>query len=1301
MPVGFALKIWDEDSIKENVNTALDVWDNADIPSDDSVVPQNPLAKSKLQETKEIALESGKGVLRAGENILAGLGATVKWIGETTTINPTLPEGLASKIGFKGPVWGKNLTQKIGEKIGKWGETAYDFWRKESQAGIEAPDPKTFQGSFMQNPSWTRAVATVAESVPSLAVATALTIATKNPVAGAGTLGLLEGSGQYVEAREAGKSIGKSSFMGSLSTIGNTLLEIIPLTRFLKGGSGKITKDIFVGAAQEGTEEVLQALWTNTIAKIGYDKTRSLTEGMVEGLIAGAGSGGLMGGITSGRGTDFDTEIKEAVEKGVAPEELEVMQEAVKNQIIDNAEKIDEVLENKAIETKEKIKKEDFVEEEPSKEIVAEKILRGEKLTEQEQNTYSDLQNINKQLAQLRGEVKQQPDEGKQKQIESLESQLGKKTGEKIKRSPTVKRILGLKNLVNTITAREDVLLRNQIRTEKKAFEGGYTAGKELIRRQESVKRQVTSTAQKLHNLTRFNLPAEYKEQIESELEGLGLLESTRPLKAKRSLSEFVNEQKQKGEFIPLSEEELAIADYTQFGNVTLDLLQKKYDTLKQVANIAQNQKKLLAFNEEAVFEDVMRDINKGIQQNTKARFKTQDKGLTPSGRKLSFIDKAKDSVDWIFAGLRKIEFISRTLDGQKEGIVQKQIVNKIQKGWTVEALENEQDYKSLANNFQNIQDRKSFFNEEIEVNYNDKIKVLTKEEMIGIYLNTLNEGNKYRLTNEKGWGLTEEQIKDAISRLNDNEIKFANLLQRIADKKWSKTADVKSKLTGKKMGKVQGYWPLVADKEIDKQSQLKQAEKDLFQTVMNRTFVEKGFTKERVGGQAPVELRAVRVFMNHINAVNHFNSHALAVRDIQKIINDPRFKESVSATMGERVYEQFAPYLRDVANPSKTITNAWEKAVGKLRMNSTAATLGLKFSVSLVQAGSFTQTIKELGFKNAVFGAFDFYFHPIKNAQTVQDLSPQLKFRDKTFDREVREWLESNEVRKVTEGKRSKTEVLYSMIRTVDKATTYPSWWAAYHTALKRNPDARSAISYADGVVRRTQPAGGIKDLASISRGNQFQRLFTMFYTHFSNYHNQMAAHMDYLKMSNDAGLKKIGNSLTAWWWLAIAPGIFAKFIKSGGREKDPWEYAKAVGSYAAGGIPLFRDMANAMLNQRFYGISSPAFGGLEEIEKTGAEFVRPVMGKEFRLEKAAEHGTKTIGYVFGLPSQQAWVTLDGIIDLMEGETEDIRRLILSKYQLGEDKKSGSLSDTLDAWNKPSKKTGKGITDALAAWND
>src|SRR4030042_1761027 len=584
-----------------------------------------------------------------------------------------------------------------------------------------------------------------------------------------------------------------------------------------------------------------------------------------------------------------------------------------------------------------------------SKEIVAEQITRGEKVSDADLKAYPDLAQVKKQIDFYR-------EEGREPPMQLLQ-QLGIRQGEKIARAPAAKRMLNTKNLIETVTMKESTALRMRLQSEARGAKEGFTAGKELIREQEKVKREVSMIAQKLNNLKNQKLPPEYQEQLESGLDSLGLLERKRPLAAKRSLADFVSEQKEKGEIVPISESELALADYTDMGNATLDLLKRKYQVLKQLSVLGQNQKKIFSLGEEQYYDDIIGGLKESIQKQPQrfARRMESQQGLTPSGRKKSLRIRVAEGLDGLLAPLRKVEFISRAIDGFTDGKFTRTIIEPIQKAGSQEMIANETDFTGFRGllNKHKI-DIGKLFNETVILNYNEAVKIATKEELMGIYLNSLNPGNKQRLS--EGWKLSEGQITDATGRLSPGERAFADELQKMVDSKWDKIAKIKELLTGVPMGKVQGYWPIVTDKALDTFSLLREQQTDLFQDVVNRTFVEKGFTKEREGGRAPVELRALKVFIDHISKVNHFITHALPVRDIQKIINNADIKEGISRIMGPEIFKQYPAWLRNVANPKTYVTNSWEKAIRALRMNSTVATLGLKVSVSLVQAGLFTR---------------------------------------------------------------------------------------------------------------------------------------------------------------------------------------------------------------------------------------------------------------------------------------------------------------------------------------------------------
>ena len=856
-----------------------------------------------------------------------------------------------------------------------------------------------------------------------------------------------------------------------------------------------------------------------------------------------------------------------------------------------------------------------------------------------------------------------------QKEKEKLGEYLAKPTPGKIK--PAIHEKTGYTKLVDKISTTEYQVLKEQLRAEAKGAKIGYRVGKKEVRSLESIKKDTEATVKSLTHLGKLDLPIEYKDIIDSELESLGLLEGERPLRAKKKLAEFIEEQKAKGELIPLSESEVALADYTDLNTATLDLLKRKKDILKQIAHIGKEAKYVTLQNERIELDRVIQQTSNQIYTTTGKEpqgFEGQVK--FPSQRRKGTLQSTMNKIDAYFAHQRKVEFMCRTFDGNKFGKCQKYISEPIQQAYNKEVLTNEKDLTSFRNHIKaNFSDKE--FDELFSKEFPIAGRKMTKQEMMGVYLNSLNEGNLERLV--RGFGMSPEEISIISGKLSVKEKALANLMQRTVDGKWNAISGVKEKLTGKRMGKVEGYWPIYTDKELSAQAMLQEAQKDLFQDVLNKTFIERGFSKERVGGSAPVDLNAFSVFSNHISRVNHFISHAIPVKNVQKVITTPQIKQAITDGLSENYYKQFPVWLRSVANPKTYSMDSSEKVPAWLRKKATSAMLGLKTSVSLVQSGSFTLTVHEIGFKDAAAGLLEFYKHPIENIEFIYSQSPQMKFRAKTFDRDVKDWLESRDAKSIIKGDAKKGAVLYSMIKTVDKFTTLPSWLGAYNKNMKlSNGNIEESVRFADGVARRTQPSGSAKDLSAMSKGSEWKKLFTMFYTHFSNYQNQMVSIMDTLKFSPEHPLRKTGNALTAYWWVAVAPALMAKFIRSGGKERNWQEYAKAVIKYGFSGLIGIRDVVGNIIDKRYDPMTSPALALPTAVAKLGIS----LMAEEKKPKTIMKAVSDTVGYSTGLPTPQGWITTTGLIDLMQGTTHDLRRLLLSKYALGGKSKTETIKD-------------------------
>lgn len=841
-----------------------------------------------------------------------------------------------------------------------------------------------------------------------------------------------------------------------------------------------------------------------------------------------------------------------------------------------------------------------------------------------------------------------------------------------------VNTLTGARKIQDRVITNERALLRLKYQSQVKGAQAGYALARREARHEAWVKRQTQLLVRGMISLSKRKMDQDYAEAIQAILQKFDLAKrSKKTLEKRASLVEFIAQQKIKGEDVYIPLELIEQAEKVSLNNMTLLDLNTLYETIKRLAGLGINKRKWILNKKEREYKEVLNEAIAQIKLLLDAnKISLVKEGYQPpSAREKAPLQKIADKMDAFFAHLRKVEFIANTLDSwDPDGKIKQHVVYPIQDAHNEETLQIEYFFRKLADMYKGIQPS---VNDQKKYVTTSTGKKHTREEIIGVYLNSLNEDNIRHLTHELGNQLTPGEIQEIIAKLRPSEKKFADEVIALIEELWPGTVRATKALTGIRPKKVSGtYFPITIDRDQNKLAQFRAAETDLFQEVFQQVSVWAGHTKARQRGIAPIELRAFRVIHGHIRRVIHYNTHAPTVKNVQRLVNDPVFRQAVTSLMGEHIYEQFFPWLRDVANPKSPGADAsdkfLERLAGGLRHNATTAILGIKLSVSLIQGGSYTQTIAKVGAPEAFKALVEFWSNPVAMTRYIYDRDPQMLTRRNTFDRELHDWLESSEVRNILKGFYVSRHILYEMIRFVDIITTLPTWLSAYNKAMSGpNPDAEKAATYAGHVVRTTQPAGSMKDLAAISKGSNFKKLWVMFYTHFSNYHNLMAETLDYLRLGPDPMGDKMAEAARRWFWIIVAPAVFATLVRSGFSEKDTKAYARNIMTYAFSGIPGVRDVASAIINRRYEPITSPALSLLDQIRRLGLE----ATGAQ-RPERIAEHAIKTAGYAGGLPTEQGWLIMSGLIDLMTGQTNDPRRLIWSKYALSQ----GNTSDKMRA---------------------
>ena len=864
-------------------------------------------------------------------------------------------------------------------------------------------------------------------------------------------------------------------------------------------------------------------------------------------------------------------------------------------------------------------------------------------------------------------------------------------TAEKVGAKKAIRISTGVQKVRNDVLTNERDLLKLRLQAEARGSKVGARSAKseaaqnrrierKVERESATLERKVNRVVGQLKRLSEIgepSVPAEYKEQINALLDKFNLTTKTKTakrvegeVKELESMRQFVERQKEAGEVIPdIVLDRMDELQQVDVKTLTLEDMTDIRDQARMIAHLGRTKNKLIARGK-------LRDFKEAEDSVVNTALKTggiKEADVTPEGFQSraanapTRIQKAKNLLGSFTGSLRKVPFINNTLDNFKtNGKVFQGIdkpINDASSEKLVRTKEIMDVYQQAGRELIGTKKALKDFTKSVVDIGGEK---MSKEEALGIYLNSRHQDNRDSLTS--GNKLSDETI-DAVEKFVEADPKmkrWADRMLKLVTAEWESSKKVAKALTGVTPGEIKGvYFPKIADPLLSKQAGFQLAQKDLMQDIFDKTFVNRGFTKARKGGRQPLNLNVFETIPKHISDVTHFNTHALPVRDVQKIIGGSRFRNAVSSVMGENIYNQYAPWLRSIANPkSARDGDKGAKLFGLLRRNSTAAMLGLKTSVALMQPGSIFQTIKEVGLRDTLEGVSEFYDNPVDMAKFINEKSPEMLFRGQSFDREIQDFENAKWVDKLTNGNINAKEAFFGMIQAMDKAATYPSWLAAYNKALGENKSEAQAIDAADSVVVRTQPSGSMKNMAEISKGSEFKKLWTMFYSHFSNVQNQLAQTADYARLSSDHPLKKTGNLASNYWWLLIAPVLYSEWAKKGfGKAPSAAQTGKGLVSYATGGIPIARDLVSGY---NFGGkLSAPPALRAGQL---GLDTIREI--KQGDTRDAVERGTKTAGTLAGIPTEQAWITINGIQDLITEETDDPRRALFSKFALEQGEK-------------------------------
>ena len=425
-----------------------------------------------------------------------------------------------------------------------------------------------------------------------------------------------------------------------------------------------------------------------------------------------------------------------------------------------------------------------------------------------------------------------------------------------------------------------------------------------------------------------------------------------------------------------------------------------------------------------------------------------------------------------------------------------------------------------------------------------------------------------------------------------------------------------------------------------------------------------KKHTKERTGAIRSMNMDIFSITAQASRSLERFINVAPVIKRVNKLMEKKSFKDNLNAVTKGKGVRIFKKWLADSARGSSNVNmNSIDKTATWLRRNAVLYTLGAKiFTVVPKQAISLSNAVaKRPAMLPVVLKTIDRMADPRVSKQLEERAVNKSKLvKNRDWERDLRKvWTTAN-IKKFFKGKKLSPIAMRS-ITWMDRKTVTVVWNSAYDLALADGLEDKQARKYADDMVQTTQPMAGTEDLPDYFRGGAIPKALTTFM-------NQRNQNWQFLRhdILGEYGAGKVGKGMAMYRFLfsQILPSMMLGMITRGRLPKDAKEMALDLGSYiVTPQIFLGRFVWNMLTGEwrsdTSAAISALPLRGFEEVSR-GADALQR---GDYR--KAVERGIGAVGAFTGKIPQQAITTGGGVVDLMIGETDDLKRLIYSEYMI------------------------------------
>lgn len=558
---------------------------------------------------------------------------------------------------------------------------------------------------------------------------------------------------------------------------------------------------------------------------------------------------------------------------------------------------------------------------------------------------------------------------------------------------------------------------------------------------------------------------------------------------------------------------------------------------------------------------------------------------------------KVKNFGQQFFASLRKFESLVRQADGMNEqGWLWRHTVKPLLDAANNQLTMRRESFDQLNKIFEGhnqvfngLKDRRTFTLEngrKIRLSYGARISMA---------LNTGNQGNLDALLTQGITTpgatplMTQRDVDNVLSTLSDKDWDLVQNVWDYVDTFWPQISELEIKRSGVAPQKVEarpfvtptgkqmrgGYYPLVGDPMEDS----KQLDQDISAMAdamraggTAKKTTKHGSTIERVGfGGKKINL-SIDVLFNHIDGIVHDITHWEAVRDVDRVLRNPKISEELNTSLGKPGARVLKDRLTEIAaGPIRTNgLGAWNRMLRHARLAATYSALGYSVRTALMNTMGLTTAIADMDARQISAGAYEFYTNPKQMTDFVLSKSTYMQDRGEVLNRDVA-YIRAN-LKGNTTFNKFKDNAFWLMTKT-DQAITRPIWLAAYRQGETMFTTEKEAIDYADRMVARTQGSGFDLDLSNVETRNEFVKSMTVMFSAMNAIYNISAEQIKRYK----GGKITLPQLMAKMSWLVVIPGLIELLIVGGEDDEPlPQEMVGSVIFYGLGLFPIARDIAS-----------------------------------------------------------------------------------------------------------------------------